>query len=486
MTARILATGGRRIEFAEGLAYRAGEVVVRGASAEGRLRELVPDVDTRGREVDLELVGRLSEEEKGQLERILADVRDDRGRMSAEGGWVRASGVGRAPALVQQLRAEGHQAQLNHVFFSHPFTGNPFTGNPFTGNPFTGNPFTGNPFTGNPFTGNPFTGNPFTGNPFTGNPFTGNPFTGNPARTSSAAPVLSHEPPRRVPGPGAPVRIAVLDTGVASGSALFTDTTLWASATAPDVDGDVDQPDAAIVRADGAVIAADNYLDPAAGHGTFIAGLIEQYAPGCCVRVLRLVSNTGDVDEFAVADRIDQLATGADPAFPTPPDIICMSFGGPADDPNRLQAAVARARAAGIVLVASAGNEGSPVPQFPAAASGVLSVAALAPNGPAWFSNYGDWIDACAPGQDLVSSFFAKFDGEFPTVNASDPDSFAHWARWSGTSFAAPLVVAALARDMMCEAATSASGSAAERAVERVVLAPHLLRLPMMGTVVNA
>ena len=28
---------------------------------------------------------------------------------------------------------------------------------------------------------------------------------------------------------------------------------------------------------------ADNYLDPVAGHGTFIAGIIEQLTPGCTI-----------------------------------------------------------------------------------------------------------------------------------------------------------------------------------------------------------
>ena len=49
----------------------------------------------------------------------------------------------------------------------------------------------------------------------------------------------------------------------------------------------------------------------------------------------------------------------------------------------------------------------------------------------------------------------------------------------SGTSFAAPVVVAALAPEMVT---TSCS---ATEAVERVVRAPHLARLPYMGTIVN-
>jgi hypothetical protein len=64
-------------------------------------------------------------------------------------------------------------------------------------------------------------------------------------------------------------------------------------------------------------------------------------------------------------------------------------------------------------------------------------------------------------------------------MNTVDIDRFAEWACWSGTSFSGPVVVAALAREMVigdCDVA---------EAVERVVRAAHLLRLPCLGTVVN-
>ncbi len=129
--------------------------------------------------------------------------------------------------------------------------------------------------------------------------------------------------------------------------------------------------------------------------------------------------------------------------------------------------------------MAAAGNEGSCVEQYPAALSSVIGVAALGPTGPAEWSNYGPWVDACAPGTDLVSSFFARFDGDLPRINGIDADDFDEWATWNGTSFAAPVVVAALAREMVT------TGCNAADAVDRVVRAPHLARLPYRGTVVN-
>ncbi len=181
------------------------------------------------------------------------------------------------------------------------------------------------------------------------------------------------------------------------------------------------------------------------GHGTFIAGLIEQLAPGCEIRVEPLTSPMGDVSEFAVAQAI---FNEADPPPPRQrPDIISMSFGGPVmEHPGLLRSAVAAANLAGIVLVASAGNDATCEKQFPAALPHVLAVGAVGPEGPAPFTNYGEWVDASAPGVDLVSAFFKAFDGKYPTMNTVDPDKFAEWAVWSGTSFSTPALVAALAR----------------------------------------
>ena len=62
------------------------------------------------------------------------------------------------------------------------------------------------------------------------------------------------------------------------------------------------------------------------------------------------------------------------------------------------------------LVVVAAGNNGSPRPAFPAALPGVIAVGALAATGRAPFSNFGPWVDACAPGVDVVSTFFTHFD----------------------------------------------------------------------------
>jgi subtilisin family serine protease len=132
------------------------------------------------------------------------------------------------------------------------------------------------------------------------------------------------------------------------------------------------------------------------------------------------------------------------------------------------------------VVVASAGNDATCQPCYPAAFENVVAVAALGPGGPAGFSNYGNWVRACAPGVDLVSTFFTNAQGPEPApAGYPEPDKYVGWARWSGTSFSGPVVVAALAREMQWY------GLSASDAVARVIDAPALFRIPLFGTAVN-
>jgi hypothetical protein len=59
---------------------------------------------------------------------------------------------------------------------------------------------------------------------------------------------------------------------------------------------------------------------------------------------------------------------------------------------------------------------------------------------------------------DVVSTFF-DFDGAASSVAGVDPDRYDGWAMWSGTSFAAPQVAAAIAK-RMCDSGLTASEAA--------------------------
>jgi hypothetical protein len=77
-----------------------------------------------------------------------------------------------------------------------------------------------------------------------------------------------------------------------------------------------------------------------------------------------------------------------------------------------------------------------------------------------------------------VSIFFEGFDGaEPPSPGGEDEDRFDGWATWSGTSFSAPRVVAALARLLQ-------RGTAPVDAVQQLIDDERLERRPMLGVVV--
>jgi subtilisin family serine protease len=217
----------------------------------------------------------------------------------------------------------------------------------------------------------------------------------------------------------------------------------------------------------------DDWLDPVSGHGTFISGLIARLAPAARVQAGRVLETTGEGNDADVAHRITQL-------LQSPPDILCLSCSCYTDGdvpPPALAAAVAALQAKGTVVVAAAGNNLSCRPAWPAALPGVVSVGGLGPNGPAPFTNYGSWVRCCAPGVDVVSRFFTNTD----IRNDNDPNTadFHGWASWSGTSFSAPIVAAAIVQHM------SLHGGTSSEAVARLIDDPRLFRLPGLGTVVN-
>jgi len=110
--------------------------------------------------------------------------------------------------------------------------------------------------------------------------------------------------------------------------------------------------------------------------------------------------------------------------------ILNMSFGSTSDLPG-VQNAVNDAWNAGAFLVASAGNNSNATPTYPAAYNNVFSVASTDENDArSSFSNYGNWVDIAAPGNDIWMAW-----------NGSDTD----YELEAGTSFAAPLVASTAA-----------------------------------------
>ena len=178
-----------------------------------------------------------------------------------------------------------------------------------------------------------------------------------------------------------------------------------------------------------------SYLDsqnPAYGHGTLTAGLIAAVAPDAMIMPLRVFDETGGSDLFRIAKAVRYAVDhGA--------QVINMSFGNPSDSPV-LRTAVAYAVSRGVTVVASAGNDNTSNDQYPAAYTGVITVAStLISDVKAPFSNYGDDVYIDAPGVNVISAFPGNLYG---LVN--------------GTSFSAPIIAgtAALIRSMGADAAS--------------------------------
>jgi hypothetical protein len=220
------------------------------------------------------------------------------------------------------------------------------------------------------------------------------------------------------PGPSADaaVQVAIVDTGVWLDSPLPT---AWYHADASDYDDTVAE-------------LADT------GHANFVTGVLMGNTDNARARIVKVLDATGVCTEDALAAALVALGQGQ-------VDILNLSLGGFSDDdqpPVLLSAALDQLLTGqDRAVVAAAGNESSQSPYWPAAFAGsglpfagqVLAVAAHDGSQLCTWSNTGPWVSLAAPGSDIVSTYVTHDD--FPTG----------FAQWSGTSFAAPFVVAAVA-----------------------------------------
>jgi len=214
-------------------------------------------------------------------------------------------------------------------------------------------------------------------------------------------------------------------------------------------------------------------LDVQAGHGTFISGLVRQRCPDAVVHHSGVLTSYGDGDHASITHAIDRALRRRPEGY----DVVVMALGTYAvgDDVTVMGQLVDRLLRQSVV-VASAGNDATSRPYYPAALPGVIGVGALGQAGRAAFSNFGPWIDACAPGIDVVSTFFCDFDDHRPGQRGVD--RYRGWAAWSGTSFAAPHVGAAIAQELYLGGGTAADAWSRLTAGAR-------FRLPELGQVFN-
>jgi len=165
--------------------------------------------------------------------------------------------------------------------------------------------------------------------------------------------------------------------------------------------------------------------DEAVGHGALVAGLIASRAPEAELIACPVMDGNGVVEEFLVIRALDRPQLGSCA-------VLNLSFAAYTEDdqpPPALSTVLGRYQEQDHVVVAAAGNGGGSRVRWPAALPNVIAVGALDSTGTPWrYSDHGPWVDAWAPGVDMIS-----------------PYKDAGWAEWSGTSAAAAQISGAIA-----------------------------------------
>ncbi len=235
------------------------------------------------------------------------------------------------------------------------------------------------------------------------------------------------------------------------------------------------------------------------GHGTHVAGIVAQAAPGARIMPVRVLDREGRGNGWVLAEALlwaldpDRNPATADGArvlnfslsTPQPTKLlraaIALATCDEDDDDNIInlgepgfEADKARCDSnGGAVVLAAAGNDGSEQPQYPAAeqAEGKHAVAAVGAGGTlATFSSRGDWVGLAAPGDRVVSAYPG---GRYSTA--------------SGTSMAAPWAAGVAALVLSANPAwkpVDVSKRIAERSLP-VCGQPNLRRLHAWGAVAD-
>lgn len=200
---------------------------------------------------------------------------------------------------------------------------------------------------------------------------------------------------------GAGVQVAVLDTGIDAEHEALKDAVLYSGTAVP-----------ASFYGEGGTFpesyrgAQDNH-----GHGTHVAGIIGArsgspgVAPECALLSIKVLDNSGGKGKGMTSWVAAAIREAADLGA----DVINLSMGGNHITNELLHEAIQEANERQIVVVCASGNASTSTVYYPAGYDETISVSAVKQSGDtvafaSSYSNYGDWIDLCAPGSAIQST----------------------------------------------------------------------------------
>jgi subtilisin family serine protease len=197
----------------------------------------------------------------------------------------------------------------------------------------------------------------------------------------------------------------------------------------------------------------DDYPNDGNGHGTHVSGIVaaanDEYgvvgvAPECNILAVRVLDRCGSGWSSDVNAGIEYAAdNGA--------HVINLSLGSEMPDETE-EILITNAYIAGVITVASAGNDGDedPIPpNYPGSYRHVIGVGSTtSADELSWFSSYGHGNYVSAPGSAILSTLPVTPDKIYE-INSNGRcvprNNWPPYEAWSGTSMAAPHVAGTFA-----------------------------------------
>src|SRR5262245_23004622 len=153
------------------------------------------------------------------------------------------------------------------------------------------------------------------------------------------------------------------------------------------------------------IVDTSDYFD---AHGTYVQSVVQQQCAACAIHLVNL---HGDLSILALVHALDYVRAVHQTHAASTTSLVNLSLGTYVYD-EALHAGVRALDTTGIPVIASAGNDNTSKPFYPAAFPEVLGVCSSTRHTrvKAAYSNFGPWVSLCAPGLQYVTRHFQHGD----------------------------------------------------------------------------